>query len=356
MAIDDNASYELTGAQVKDLANKIKAKAADNIFVGATSAAPGSKGLVPQPQAGDNEKFLSGDGTWKTVSGGGTAVHKLTVDTGNYVWDPVICPVAFATQNIYVYDPDVQGPLDVIQLVQWALNGDDFVITGAYGMGSYEKAVPFKARVDVAVDYDFDPADPQLSEIEALQISFHVTDCVPHANPTEPRVPYEYDVVLSCTYFDRSVLEWRATVYQGGTLPLFYEAQLEEGASFTWESFANARVVQGVNTPSADIARALSEDSYPATDSTILRRILSALFVGKTISVKALFGASYFTLAGVEFDRFLLESTEGYYGFSDVSTAREAIVNERARLYLYASGNQGLTVQFFGENITVSGS
>ena len=67
MAIDDNTSYELTGAQVKDLANKIKAKAADNIFVGATSAAPGSKGLVPQPQAGDDTKFLSGDGTWKVA-------------------------------------------------------------------------------------------------------------------------------------------------------------------------------------------------------------------------------------------------------------------------------------------------
>ena len=75
MAIDDNASYELTGAQVKDLANKIKAKAADNIFVGATSAAPGSKGLVPQPQAGDDTKFLKGDGTWATVSGGPAVVQ-----------------------------------------------------------------------------------------------------------------------------------------------------------------------------------------------------------------------------------------------------------------------------------------
>jgi hypothetical protein len=74
MAIDDNTSYELTVAQVKDLANKIKAKAADNIFVGATSVAPGSKGLVPQPQAGDDTKFLSGDGTWKTAGGGGGGV------------------------------------------------------------------------------------------------------------------------------------------------------------------------------------------------------------------------------------------------------------------------------------------
>lgn len=78
MAIDDNTSYELTGAQVKDLANKIKAKAADNIFVGATSAAPGSKGIVPAPQAGDDTKFLKGDGTWATVSGGGVTVVQTT--------------------------------------------------------------------------------------------------------------------------------------------------------------------------------------------------------------------------------------------------------------------------------------
>ena len=75
MAIDDNTSYELTGAQVKDLAAKIKAKADDNIFVGATSAAPGSKGIVPAPQAGDDTKFLSGDGTWQTIGKGVTVFN-----------------------------------------------------------------------------------------------------------------------------------------------------------------------------------------------------------------------------------------------------------------------------------------
>ena len=68
MAIDDNTSYELTGAQVKDLANKIKAKAADNIFVGATSAVAGVKGIVPEPQAGDDSKLLKGDGSWGAVT------------------------------------------------------------------------------------------------------------------------------------------------------------------------------------------------------------------------------------------------------------------------------------------------
>ena len=67
MAIDDNTSYELTGSQVKDLANKIKAKAADDAFVGATSSAPGSKGLVPAPAAGDQGKVLTGDGSWTNI-------------------------------------------------------------------------------------------------------------------------------------------------------------------------------------------------------------------------------------------------------------------------------------------------
>ena len=80
MAIDDNASYELTEAQVKDLANKIKAKAADNIFVGATSAAPGSKGLVPAPQAGDDTKFLKGDVTWAVAGGNGVSMFYTDSD------------------------------------------------------------------------------------------------------------------------------------------------------------------------------------------------------------------------------------------------------------------------------------
>ena len=42
-----------------------------NTMTGATAGSAGAKGLVPAPAIGDNEKFLSGDGTWKTVQGGG---------------------------------------------------------------------------------------------------------------------------------------------------------------------------------------------------------------------------------------------------------------------------------------------
>ena len=40
-------------------------------MTGATSSTAGAHGLVPAPAAGDNTKFLRGDGTWQTAGGGG---------------------------------------------------------------------------------------------------------------------------------------------------------------------------------------------------------------------------------------------------------------------------------------------
>lgn len=44
-------------------------------FTGATSGAAGTAGLVPAPAAGDQGKFLQGDGTWATVQAGPTVVQ-----------------------------------------------------------------------------------------------------------------------------------------------------------------------------------------------------------------------------------------------------------------------------------------
>lgn len=45
-----------------------------NTMTGATASAAGTKGLVPAPASGDNEKYLRGDGTWQEVQGGGGGV------------------------------------------------------------------------------------------------------------------------------------------------------------------------------------------------------------------------------------------------------------------------------------------
>lgn len=136
MAIDDNTSYELTGAQVKDLANKIRAKAADNIFVGASSAAPGSKGLVPQPQAGDNTKFLSGDGTWKTAGGGNTTAKVLT--SADYNWNHTTQTTTDPDSvALWLLDPGIysfSNPLEVyLDKYTPASDLDTFIVGKNYG-------------------------------------------------------------------------------------------------------------------------------------------------------------------------------------------------------------------------------
>lgn len=43
-------------------------------MTGATASTAGTAGLVPAPAAGDNTKFLRGDGTWATAGGGGASI------------------------------------------------------------------------------------------------------------------------------------------------------------------------------------------------------------------------------------------------------------------------------------------
>lgn len=56
-------------------------------FTGATSSTAGAHGLVPAPAAGDENKFLQGDGTWATVSTGQTytAGNGIDIDANNEI-------------------------------------------------------------------------------------------------------------------------------------------------------------------------------------------------------------------------------------------------------------------------------
>ena len=64
---------ELTDDNVKDALGYTPLRKDTNAdeMQGATSSAAGSRGLVPTPSAGDQDKALFGDGTWRTVSSGG---------------------------------------------------------------------------------------------------------------------------------------------------------------------------------------------------------------------------------------------------------------------------------------------
>ena len=52
-------------------------------MTGATAQAAGSSGLVPVPQAGDQNKFLRGDGTWVEIAGGNLSIDDNQFTTVN---------------------------------------------------------------------------------------------------------------------------------------------------------------------------------------------------------------------------------------------------------------------------------
>lgn len=66
-----------------------------NTMTGATSSTAGAAGVVPAPAAGDEAKFLAGDGTWKTAGGGGTVTYYIADGDPNY-------PAPL--QNSFVYE------------------------------------------------------------------------------------------------------------------------------------------------------------------------------------------------------------------------------------------------------------
>ena len=57
-----------TQGQWEDLITRVKAKAENTAMTGATASTAGTAGLAPAPAAGDETKYLRGDGTWQTVS------------------------------------------------------------------------------------------------------------------------------------------------------------------------------------------------------------------------------------------------------------------------------------------------
>ncbi|GAG23527.1 unnamed protein product, partial [marine sediment metagenome] len=66
-------------------------------FVGATSTTDGESGLVPQPEAGDYQNFLRGDGTWAASSGG--SVISVSTNGGLDPGSPLSAALSLAISN-----------------------------------------------------------------------------------------------------------------------------------------------------------------------------------------------------------------------------------------------------------------
>lgn len=65
-------------------------------FTGATASTDGIQGLVPGPLAGDEDKYLKGDGTWGTVQAGPTVVQTTGTSTTDVMSQNAVTSMVFA--------------------------------------------------------------------------------------------------------------------------------------------------------------------------------------------------------------------------------------------------------------------
>ena len=81
------------------------------VFTGATSVAGGAAGKVPAPSAGDENKFLCGNGTWTAIAGGGSSGGSsgvsyigVQVKTGTDTYTEVVAASAGSVIGIKLKD------------------------------------------------------------------------------------------------------------------------------------------------------------------------------------------------------------------------------------------------------------
>ena len=115
----NNDSNAVRGRHLESLANMFigKITSVDSIvaglleelepFTGATSIRGGTDGLVPAPAAGDEVKFLCGDGTWSTVASGSCILDTVCPSVNGGLW----YEVANGTPVVKIYYNGTEYPL-----------------------------------------------------------------------------------------------------------------------------------------------------------------------------------------------------------------------------------------------------
>lgn len=114
-------------------------KIPDTAMGGATSSAAGSKGLVPAPAKGDQEKFLRGDGTWVAASVEDTKVNVTLATTSKaYLLGVTDTPTATAAARQAVADTGVYLDTTAGKLTatSFAGNGENLTSLNASNLGS----------------------------------------------------------------------------------------------------------------------------------------------------------------------------------------------------------------------------
>ena len=128
---DQDLSYNLNTGEIAISGNGINTTIL--VMGGANGVMGGYRGLVPPQAAGDNLKFLRGDGTWADPAAGGAAIAGSAVDESypirqfykNSFTDSLDNWASFSSGSRALGTGANEGTMRVIKTVRW--NGDPFI-------------------------------------------------------------------------------------------------------------------------------------------------------------------------------------------------------------------------------------
>lgn len=121
-------------------------------FTGATSGDAGASGLVPAPAAGDNTKYLKGDGTWSTVSTSGSysGGNGINIDANNEI--SIDTSVVAEVSDIPTNTSDLVN--DGADGTSTYVEADELATVATSGLYSDLTGTPSLATVATSGDYD----------------------------------------------------------------------------------------------------------------------------------------------------------------------------------------------------------
>ena len=162
-------------------------------FVGCDSITAGSAGLVPAPSAGDQDKYLKADGTWGTVSGGGSSTlsglsdvnitsiadgQLIKYDNNSSKWINFTPSYISSIPSSYLQNQTSLG---------LAINRGNAVVpqgglgsitlgTNSQAGGSYSIAIGNNSQVDISADYAIQIGAGTNSTPSTLNVGFNANN------------------------------------------------------------------------------------------------------------------------------------------------------------------------------------
>jgi hypothetical protein len=243
---------------------------------GASADKAGAEGLVPAPAAGDQNKFLRGDGTWATIDV--QAVHETqifetelqTIDGEKEDHDAALIRIVNGAELVtgdiaIIKDPIVEGNFQYTAYVYngtaWeAMDGnysasnvylkDQIVLAGNYGKDSRGDAITSIGNMRIG---DTIPAGTSLQSLFMDMLSQRLQ---PSATPTQPAA----SITL---YMDGTSKKQAATTVEVGTeINPYYVASLSAG-SYTYGPST------GIAATSYAVTSTGRKTVHGATDATV---------------------------------------------------------------------------------------